>query len=176
MNSNKEKWLCVTYKYRHFIILFAFLVISDLGTKSLMLSFYSQFEDSTSTEAMFIKLNQVPLVMASLGFESFHWSYVLVLGGLTIYMMQEFFECLANTWFFWGELLASVGLFSNFLSFLIWGGVPDFFPVQLGNKLFYLNMADIYIICAMFVFFALEPAKDFIKNKLHQKEECNDNL
>ena len=48
--------------------------------------------------------------------------------------------------------------------------------MQLGNKLFYLNMADIYIVSAMFVFFALEPAKDLIKNKLHQKEECNDNL
>ena len=174
--SFRDKWLSVTYQYRHFIVLFAFLILSDLGTKSLMLSFYSQFEDPTSTEAIFIKLNQVPLVLASLGFESFHWSYVLVLAGLTIYMMREFFECLANTWFFWGELLASVGLFSNFLSFLIWGGVPDFIPIQLDNKLFYLNMADIYIVSAMFVFFALEPGKDLVKKMIHQKEECRDNL
>lgn len=174
--SFREKWFCVTYQYRHFIVLFVFLVLSDLGTKSLMLSFYSQFEDPTSTEAMFIKLNQVPLVLVCLGVESFHWSYVLVLAGLTIYMIQEFFECLANTWFFWGELLASVVFFSNFLSFLIWGGIPNFIPIQLGNELFYLNMADIYIVSAVLVFFVLEPAKDLIKKKLHQKEECNDNL
>lgn len=171
-----EKWLYMLYPYRHFIILFGFLVLSDIATKSLMLSFYSQFEDPTSTEAIFIKLNKVPLVLALLGFKSFHWIHVLILAGLTIYMVKELIECLTNTWFFWGELLASVGLFSNFLSFLIWKGVPDYIPMELSNKLFYLNMADIYIVAAIFVFFAVEPAADLLKEKLCQKEQCNDHL
>lgn len=170
------KWPNTIYKYHNFIILCAFLVLSDLVSKSLMISFYSQFEDPSSAGAIFVRLNPVPLVAASLGFKSFHWMHVVVLAGLTLYMLKEMIECLANDWFFWGELLAFIGLFSNFSSFLIWKGVPDFIPLELGEKLFYLNMADIYIVAAIFIFLAVEPAENFLKNKVQEREDYNDHL